>query len=163
MADDAAETQEPDSGGKKRLILMVAVVLVAVAASIAGTLFFLGQDEPATAEAVVEEAPTKAIYYQLRPSFIVNYATDTKPRYLQAEISVMARDAALIEALVDHTPLVRSTILRVLSDASFDRIRTHDGKEQLREKLRAALDQVMSSETELSGLETVLFTNFVLQ
>lgn len=160
---DVAGEEEPKSG-KKGLILMIVVVLVAVGASIGGTIFFLGSNEQDVEVAEPEVLkPTQAIYHQMRPSFIVNYATDTKPRYLQAELSVMAREGALIEALIDHTPLVRSRILKELSDASFDSIRTHEGKEALRETLLVALNEVIEQETGNSGLESVLFTNFVLQ
>jgi flagellar FliL protein len=166
MAEQTDLPGEEDSkgGGKKGLIVMIVVVLVAVGASIGGTIFFLGANEE-TAEAAAPEVlkPTEAIYHQMRPSFIVNYATDTKPRYLQVELSVMAREGALIEALIDHTPLVRSRILKELSDASFDSIRTHEGKEALRETLLVALNDVIEQETGESGLEAVLFTNFVLQ
>lgn len=165
MAEEENNEEAPKSG-KKGLIIMIAVVALAVGASIGGTLYFVKQGQ---ADAVAEdaepvsEAPAVAIYHQMRPSFIVNYVTDTKPRYLQAELAVMARDPALIEALIDHTPLIRSRILKELSDAKFEVIRTNDGKEALRENLLASLNDVIAQETDLSGLESVLFTNFVLQ
>ncbi len=163
MAEQEA-TEEAGSGSKKGLIIMIVVVLVAVGASIGGTIFFLGQGDESEASAEPEVVkPPIAIYHQMRPSFIVNYVTDTKPRYLQAELSLMAREPDLIEAVIDHTPLVRSRILKVLSDASFDNIRTHDGKEALRARLRDALNEVLEAETGQGGLESVLFTNFVLQ
>lgn len=161
-----AETEEAPSKSKKGLIIMIVVVLIAIAASVGGTLYFVGQDQPGSEEEVVEDnpsVPSIAIYHQMRPSFIVNYVTNTKPRYLQAELAVMARDPALIEALIDHTPLVRARILRELSDARFEEIRTNEGKEVLRETLLASLNEVIQEETSLSGLEAVLFTNFVLQ
>lgn len=165
MAEEAVE--ETGKGSKKGLIMMIVAVLVAIGASIGGTLYFVGQgkgspEDLAAADAQSEAART-AIYHQMRPSFIVNYVTDTKPRYLQAELAVMARDPELIEALVDHTPLVRARILKVLSNARFEDIRTDAGKEQLRETLLASLDEVIAAETQLQGLESILFTNFVLQ
>ncbi|MEM1437087.1 MAG: flagellar basal body-associated FliL family protein [Pseudomonadota bacterium] len=163
MAEQEA-TDEETGGSKKNLILMIVVVLVAVGASIGGTIFFLGQGEETAASPEPEVVKPKiAIYHQMRPSFIVNFVTDTKPRYLQAELSLMARDPDLIESLIDHTPLVRSRILKVLSDASFDNIRTHAGKEALRARLRDSLNELLESETGQGGLESVLFTNFVLQ
>ncbi len=167
MAETETGSQEAEAqekGGKKGLLMLIVAVVVAVGASVGGTLYFVGQDSPAEdAVAVAGNLAQPAIYHEMRPSFIVNYNTATKPRFLQAELSVMARDPELIGALIDHTPLVRARVLKELSDATFDEIRTHEGKEALRDQLRKALNELLSQETQLSGVESVLFTNFVLQ
>ncbi|MEM1435447.1 MAG: flagellar basal body-associated FliL family protein [Pseudomonadota bacterium] len=165
MADASeAETEAPEGGSKKSLLIMIVVVLLAVGASVAGTLFFISGNTPEAAPVEVEPAgPAPAIYHQMRPAFIVNYVTTNKPRYLQAEIAVMSRAPATIEAVVDHMPLVRSTVLEVLNSAEFESLRTHQGKESLLEDLGLALNERLAEEFGQGRIESVLFSNFVLQ
>lgn len=164
QAATEAETDANGGGSKKSLLIMIVVVLLAVGASIAGTLFFIaGKDPESVATAPEPVGPAPAIYHQMRPAFIVNYVTTSKPRYLQAEIAVMSRAPATIEAVIDHMPLVRSTVLEVLNNAEFESLRTHQGKESLLEELTLALNERLSEEFGQSQIESVLFSNFVLQ
>lgn len=163
--EQEAETEESTGGGKKTVIIFALIVLVAVGASIGGTMMFLGGSEAEVAEAapVEPDKPAAAIYHSLRPAFIVNYNTGTKPRMLQTDLTVMARNPGVIEALVDHSPLVRSRIVNYLTDQDFFALQTHEGKENLREGLRVMLDDVLSEHARVSGVQSVLLTSFVMQ
>lgn len=163
---EAAETstETPGKGSKKTLILFGVALLVAIGASVGGTIVFLGAGDEATPEtATVASMPDKAIYHSLRPAFIINYVTGSKPRFLQAELTVMARNPAVIEALIDHMPLIRSSIVTYLTDQDFFELQTPSGKESLREGIRALVDELILREEQIQGVESVLLTNFVLQ
>jgi flagellar protein FliL len=114
-------------------------------------------------EAIADSKPEKAVYHTLRPAFIVNYSTGGKPRFLQAELTVMSRDPAVVEAIITHMPLIRSQIVTFLADQDIFELQTHEGKEQLREGLRVLIDNVLSREEERSGVQSVLLTSFVMQ
>ena len=161
----AESTTEEASGGgsKKTLMIFGGMLLLAVGASIGGTVYFLGGEEAAPGEDVVEERPDKAIYHTLRPAVIVNYVTGGKPRYLQTELTVMVRDPAVVEALITHMPLVRSQILNYFADQEFFALQTHEGKEALREGLRLLIDDALNREEQLTGVQGVLLTSFVMQ
>ncbi|HEX7036021.1 MAG TPA: flagellar basal body-associated FliL family protein [Pseudomonadales bacterium] len=149
---------------RKNLIVLAIAVLTAVAASIGGTLYFIGgADQDAGAQAPAHDKPAKAIYHSLRPPFLVNYVTGTKPRYLQAELTVMSRDPEVIRGLVNHMPLVRSQILTYLTDLDFYELQSEEGKEAAREGLRRLIDQVLRDNAGVEGVESVLFNNFVMQ
>lgn len=167
MAKDEQEPEAAESqgGGKKTIIIFAVVVLAAVGASIGGTMMFLGGSEPETVETVEAEpeGPAPAIYHSLRPAFIVNYNAGSKPRMLQADLTVMARNPSVVEALVDHAPLVRSRIVNYLADQDFFALQTHEGKENLRDGLRGVLDEALREHARISGVETVLLTSFVMQ
>jgi flagellar FliL protein len=162
--EQAAEGEEASGGGNKKLIIIFAIVLlVAVGGSVAGTLFLLGGDEEAVAEEEASPVPTKAIYHELRPAFVVNYVISGKPRYLQTELSVMSRYPAAIDAVIAHAPLVRARVLSYLTDQSFTDLQTEEGKRALQEGLAGLLNDIVSEHGAEGGVETVLFSSFVMQ
>jgi flagellar protein FliL len=149
---------------KRNLIVFAIAVLIAIIGSIGGTMYFIGgAEDEAPTEAVVDATPAEAIYHSLRPAFVVNYVTGTKPRYLQADLTVMSRDSDVIKGLVNHSPLVRSRVLSYLADLDFYELQTEDGKEVAREGLRRLIDQVLLEHAGVEGVESVLFNNFVMQ
>lgn len=163
MAVADAQIEAP-AGSKKTIIVFALVLLLTICSSIGGTLYFLADGE----EAVVEETaaanrPEKAVYHTLRPPFIVNYSTGGKPRLLQAELTIMSRDPAVVEAIIIHMPLIRSQIVTYLADQDIFQLQTHEGKETLREGLRVLMDNVLSREAQLTGVQSVLLTSFVIQ
>ncbi len=160
----AEATEQPSGGSKKTIIVFAAVVLLAIAGSIGGTLYFMaGDTEADPAEAEPAEAPTTAIYHNLRPAFVVNFQTGNKPRYLQADLTVMARDPAVVEALINHSPLVRSRVLEYLADLDFYELQSHDGKQAMREGLLELMNSILREEAQTDGIQAVLLNNFVMQ
>lgn len=161
-----AEDTEEQSGGKGKIIIFAVVLLVAIAASVAGTWFFIGggdDDEAAGTEEVVEQGPQTALYYNLRPNFVVNFLAGSKPRYLQTELTVMARREEVIDSIIAHSPLIRAQIVDHLSNVDFASIQTNEGKELLREELRELIDVELEAQQGTPGVTEILITNFVLQ
>ena len=164
-AEEAAVEEEETSGGgnKKLIIIFAAVLLVAVGGSVAATMFLLGGDESAEEEVVEEPVPTKAIYHELRPAFVVNYVIGAKPRYLQTELSVMSRAPSAIDAVITHGPLVRARILSHLTDQSFTDLQTEEGKKALQESTVSLLNELLAEQDAEGEVEAVLFSSFVMQ
>lgn len=163
---DAPETAEEEAPAKskKPLIMLIVAVLVAVGASVGGTLYFVQSSTPEVAvEEEVSTEPAKAVYHNMRPPFVVNFITENKSRYLQADITLMSRNESVIEAIIEHSPLVRSQILQYLSDQNFTQLRTDAGKEKTRVELKDLLNDQLLAQAQVSGVESVLLTNFVLQ
>ena len=161
---DTEEVVEEAPKGKKPLILFVAGVALALGLGVGGTLYFVqGDSEAPTDVEETEVTAAKAIYHSLRPAFVVNYMSDNKSRYLQADITLMSRSADVMDAIVEHSPLVRSQILRYLSDQQFAALRTDAGKLQARDGIKQTLNEALESQAQVSGIESVLLTNFVMQ
>ena len=120
-------------------------------------------EEVPNAEQTTALLPKAAIYHNLRPPFIVNFIAGNKPRYLQAELTVMSRNSSIVEAVIQHAPLVRSRIVDLLADQDYLSLQTPDGKEKLREDLKQRINEVLNGEGEEGGIESVLITNFVMQ
>ena len=169
MADEPQAQEEAGEaaagGGKKNIIIFAIVLVVAVGASVGGTIFFLGgAEEPEVVEVqpAINKPPT-AIYHNMRPPYVINYLTGSKPRYLQAEFTVMARDEATIEAVILHMPLIRSQVVGYLTEQNFLELQTQEGKETVREGIVDVVNRVLTSYEVEPGIESALFTNFVLQ
>ena len=165
MADEEQTQEEAtEGGGKKNIIIFAVVLVVAIGASVGGTLFFLGSDEPTPEPvAVVSSKPETAIYHNMRPPYIINYLTGAKPRYLQAEFSIMSRDEQVIEAVVMHMPLIRSRVVSFLTDQNFLELQTQEGKEAVRQGIVDLINDNLEQLNVTPGVESALFTNFVLQ
>ncbi len=178
-AADSASAEK--KAGKKKLFLIVGLALLLVAVSVGGTLAalkFLGHGP--TAEPVPQdkgpEPLAPAIYYALEPNFTINFNVNGRQRFLQAQITLLYRDAALEPLLKLHMPVIRNGLVMLLSSKEFDSLQTPEGKEALRAEALAEIRSVLQKEQAASAteddkkqpvdypnVEQVLFTNFVMQ
>jgi len=175
----ADEAGEESGGGKKKLILLIVIGLLLVGVSVGGTIFAMKfLEEPAAemaegegaeemegegedAEASMEKMP--AIYFPLKPPFIINFDSRGRARFLQASVSVMARDQAVIDAIQLHMPLIRNSIVMMLSAQDFEELRTAEGKEFARQLALQEIQKILEQEIGDKGIEQALFTDFVMQ
>lgn len=164
MAKDEETTEEQPKSNKMMLIIIV----VAVLAIAGGAAFFFlsgGEEEAAAADTTEEtaEATNEAIYFDLKPMFVVNYNWKGRQRYVQIGVAVMARKTEVIEAITQHMPVVRNQLIMVFGAQEFEGLRTQEGKEKLREIALEKVNTVVNEELGYSGVEQILFTNFVMQ
>ena len=66
-------------------------------------------------------------------------------------------------ALTTHEMAIRSAILMILSQQDPDDLATPEGKERLRQLLKNAVNQVLTSREGFGGIDEVYFTSFVTQ
>ena len=159
---DIADGQE-EGGGKKSMLLYIIIGIIAVGAGIGGTLFFVGGGggKEAEPEEVVQK---KANYQNLKPAFIVNYKDGKgRQRFLQIGVSVMSRDPEVLDALKVHAPLLRNNLLLLFGSQSFSVLQTPEGKDALAEAALIEIQTLLEAEIGRSGVEKVLFTDFVMQ
>lgn len=169
------ETEEPKS--KKKLIIIIVAVVIVAAIGIGAAIFLMGGDEEepkeeaaeGEAEVAEEQAPAvpadaPAIYVKFKPEFIVNYQVGPRQRYLQVYMEAMTRNPAIAEALEMHSPMIRSSIINMLSEQEFEFLRTPEGRASIREMITEEVRRLVAQETGIEeGLEQILFTNFVMQ
>ena len=169
--NDAGGDAAEGGGGKKKIILLAIIALVLIGVSVGGTLAvisMLGGNEPPPAEEQAEaeaepEAPKQAIYYPLKPPIIVNYEAKGRQRYLQAELTLMTREADVIGAVELHMPMIRNALVMLIGGQVYEEVQTAEGKEFLRLQCLQELQAIMEKEIGKPGIEQVLFTNFVMQ
>lgn len=152
---------------KKKLVLFSMVGLLILGGGGASAYFFILKDDGA-AEAVVgedgEPVETRArdlpppLYYNL-PPLVVSANYQGRLRYLQVKLSVMTREEETLELLQDNTPLIQDSLILLLGSYEFTELETTEGKEELRKKAQQKITALVEAE----GIESVLFTGFVIQ
>ncbi len=170
QTEDSSEAQKK-SGGLKKIILLAVIGLVIIGASVGGTIAVLSmmKEEPvveADEEAVEQEAepPAKpAIYYPLKPEYILNIDARGKRRFMRLDLTLMTRDDDVIAAIELHRPTIDNTVNLIAGGQIYEEIQTAEGKEFLRLQLLQELQAMFEKEIGKPGLEQVLFTNFVVQ
>jgi len=161
--EGAEEGQAGEKKGGKNKLLLIIIVAVLVLAGGGGAAFFLLSGEPWEEVAGEESEKEEAIYYELYKPFVVNFDVNNRQRYLQARVSVMAREQEVIDAMDAHLPLIRNRLVMMFSAAKFADLQTNDGREALRQDALTALQDVLQNEIGKPGVEQVFFTGFVMQ
>ncbi|TQV84181.1 flagellar basal body-associated protein FliL [Exilibacterium tricleocarpae] len=168
--DDQAQDDEKPSGGKKKVIVLAVVGLVLIGLSVGGTLLALQMlaPEPVAAEdgaAAEPAAPVKlpAVYFPLKPPIVVNFQARGRQRFLQVEVTLMARENEVVEAIELHMPMIRNSLVLLLGGQVYEDLQTAEGKELLRQQALEELQGLLQQEIDQPGIEQVLFTNFVMQ
>ncbi|MGN5519514.1 flagellar basal body-associated FliL family protein [Halopseudomonas sp. Lyrl_26] len=165
-AQQQAPQVQPE--GKSKSLILICVGLVAFLLSAAGLAYALlsgsnGNDNGAVSAAAREPARLPALYQPLDPAFTVNYAHGGRQRYMQVSVVLMGRDPEAMAAAKEHSPLIRNQLVMLFSSADFEQLMTAEGKETLREQATLAVQSLMEQELGKPIIESVLFTNLVLQ
>jgi len=137
---------------------MVVALLLATSLA-AGAAWQLGWLGPRVSDA---DKPPQPLYFALG-ELIVNFEGGGRARYLQLGIELMTYDEKALPQLELHAPVLRNNLILLLSDKTYEELITREGKEKL---AAAALDEVREAMTERYGrpvVETLYFTNFVMQ
>jgi len=184
MADEEVAVDEELDGeesgsksGMKKIIFMVVGMLVIAGISVVATLFLTGgndgpseadQAEMAAEEMMAEEQVVTpeagmAIYMALKPEFIINYPAGSRQRFLQTELSVLARDQLVVDTITTHMPLIRNNILETLSQQEFSNLRTHEGRVALSEEIASTIQDTLITIMGRPGVEKVLYRSFIMQ
>ncbi|SEA10115.1 flagellar basal body-associated FliL family protein [Marinobacterium iners] len=173
MADkeEAADDEQGAKGSKKKLIIiLVAVTLLLLGGGGATAFFLLSGDGGSDGEAQqIEAVKREAIYTKVRtlegkPSFVVTLqSSDGKRHYMQAFIEAKSRDPVVDEALKLHMPLIVARLNALFATQAFEELQTLEGKQALRTEATALVQSIMQEKIGQPGVETILFTNFVMQ
>ncbi len=166
---DKVENAPANAGGsnKKLIIIVVVVLLLAVVASV-GVTWYLVSGSNGGGEAPVEGEETEvtkapAIYYDIKPPIIVTFDVGGRQRYMQASLTLMARDSDVMEVVELHLPLIRNKLLNVFGGIPFEELQTNDGRLKLQEQSLSVINEVLMQQGQETPVEKVLYTNLVLQ
>jgi flagellar FliL protein len=69
----------------------------------------------------------------------------------------------VINALINHKPLIRNALVLLLANQDYLELQTPMGKEQLKKAAYRAVQDILKREGSEHGIERVLFTEFVMQ
>ncbi len=170
--DDKEKEIELDAsvkkGGKGKLIVIITLAVLLLGGGTVGALFYTGvlgggHSEKGADKKDKVAALAPAIYYELKPEFIVNFEGNQQANYLQVEIQLMTRNPAVVKTLEHEDPLIRNNILILLSGQQYVELRTAAGKEKLRAEVLKAIQKIVKTETGKSSVDAVYFTSFIMQ
>ena len=120
-------------------------------------------EEEAVEEAGNDEPLAPALYTALDPPFVVSFDEEGGARYLQLTLQAMARDEKTIEAVKQHAPAIRNSVLFMLSGYELEVLGTQAGKEQLRKDLLGAANEILAKNGSQPPIEELYFTSIVIQ
>lgn len=157
----AGETAPPSN--KRKQLLLICIGLAALLLSAGGVAYALLANKGEAPAQPQEAVKLPALYQPLEPAFTVNYAHGGRQRYMQANVVLMGRQPEAMNSLADHLPLIRNRLVMLFSSAEFESLMTAEGKEALRTQATLAVQELMEQELGEPVIESVLFTNLVLQ
>jgi flagellar FliL protein len=169
MAEQEAAEGEQGKGSNKKLIIILAAVVVLLLGGAAAAFFLLSGSGSEQASGEVQPVKQDAIYTKIRtlegkPSFVVTLqSSDGKRHYMQAFVEAKSRDPKVDEALKLHMPLIVARLNALFASQSFEELQTVEGKQALRSEATALVQSILQEKIGQPGVETILFTNFVMQ
>ena len=162
--DEMDEGNAASGKGNNTLLLVALAAILVLAGAGGGWFFFMRQPAEVVSDGAAVVTPAGPVQYvELAPAFIVNFPHQGRQRFLQANITVMGRDAQAMEAVIQHMPVLRHNLINLLSARLLLVFEDPSGIEQLRQLATEEVKQVMRREIGRDGIEEVLFTNFVMQ
>ncbi|OUS27827.1 hypothetical protein A9Q99_13795 [Gammaproteobacteria bacterium 45_16_T64] len=163
MAEDENK-EEAAPKSNKLLIIIIVILIVLLVGGGAAAFFMLGGDKSSgDTEVSMDSSSSPAIYYDLKPPFVVNYSWKGRQRYVQINLAVKTRNESVVSALKKHMPLVRNNLVQLFGAQDFQALQTPEGKEVMRQAALEDLQKILIDEMGDEGVEQVLFTNFVMQ
>ncbi|WP_432697735.1 flagellar basal body-associated FliL family protein [Marinobacterium sp. YM272] len=169
MADEAQAEDQAPKGSRKKLIIILALVGVLLVGGAGAAAFFVfgaADEAPAeTAEPVREDAIyTKVRTLEGKPMFVVTLQSeDGKRHYMQAYVEAKSRSQTVVDALELHMPLIVARLNTLFSTQTFEHLMTIEGKQELRTQATELVQSIMQEKIGRPGVESILFTNLVMQ
>lgn len=122
-----------------------------------------GADDEAAEEVAVDKSKPE-IYQSLHPPLVVNFKDAYGDgHFMQITLEVMARDQDVINAVREHTPVIRSNLILMFSAAQYESVVTREGKVAMLNEALAEIQKIMQERIGRPGVEGVYFTNLVIQ
>lgn len=168
MAEEEIKEQK---SGKGLLIAVIGILVILIIAIVAAFIFLLSGNEKETTQSKnMQQEQTQSRHIQsdyakpgpifpIPEPFIANLIGQNGRRYAKISISLEMSTPELQKEINVKLPLIKDTIIRVLSSKTFEEISTPKGKDKLKTELLQELNAFM-----LDGyIKGIFFTEFVIQ
>ena len=166
QVEEGEGTKKPNPKKKLIIIIVAAVLLLSAIGGAAYFFFFMGNDaveKSADNEAKTEQVMDVAIYVPMPRPFVFNVVDGKRDRLVQIKVQLLVRGAESAALAKKHIPLLEGTLVSVFSEASVNKLRSPEGKKELRSDAVIALNQSIKKLEDVEIVDSVLFTGFVLQ
>lgn len=175
MADEPKEEggEEEKEKPKKKPLIIIAAGLVVVFLVGGGVFFFTkqtaskdkasGTEQTAEIEEEEEEGGASSgkigPIFNLEP-FVVNLSDPTEIRYLKISIKLELSAQKVSQELDTNMPIIRDSLLILLSSKDYAGVRTVEGKLELRDEILQRVNAVLEKR---GSVRAAYFTDFVVQ
>jgi flagellar FliL protein len=167
--ENTEEVTEKKGGGLTRALVAGAgaVILVVLGVFAGPMLRGVVSDPVVEAQSSADATATvgkPALYTSLQPPLVVNFKDAFGDRhYMQISMEAMARDQKVIDAVKEHTPVIRNALILLYGNVNYDALGTRAGKEQMLADGLKEIQGIMTQQIGVTGVEAVYFTNLIIQ
>lgn len=154
----AEETPVSGKGGKKKLILVV-VIIALIGGGVGAFIFLKGKAAPKAPTGTKEVKEEKGVAFKKLDPFIVNLSDEEGGRYAKVEITLAFSDKKVEKELEEKLPMVRDSIITIISMKRYNDLISPAGKEALKREIMAKLNALLTS----GQVTEIYYTDFVLQ
>jgi len=171
-----AESKPVEGEKKSSKKLLLIFMLLALLAGGGGAYYFLvykasepeqeaesNKPAPAEEKSVESEQANQELYYQLNASLIVNFPPGSSARIVKVAVAVLVKGEASVEVLKKHEPMIRNNLLMTISSVGADKMKTLEGKQELRTLMLTEIGKVMEKMAGKNTAKEIYFTEFVMQ
>lgn len=167
MAEKKEDPAEKKGSKKKLFIIIGGVVVLLLICAGAAAFFLLKKDPPPAEDADPgSQVPVPSLQQQadIGPmvnidEFIVNIISADTPHYVKASLTVELSNDAVTEEVEKRMPQMRDAVLLLIGNKSYEELQDLQGKKQL----KAELTGKMNSFLQTGKVNSIYFTNFVVQ
>lgn len=169
MAEEEKDTETvaESGGGLMKKLMLAGAGLALLGAGVFGGMMFFGEEAPAEDAEAAEQAAASdgpALYTSLHPPLVVNFRDSVgDSHFMQVTMEVMSRDQNAINAVREHTAVIRNSLILLYSGVIYEEITSREGKEKMLADGLAEIQKVMTEQFGEPGVEAVYFTALVIQ
>ncbi|MGH8167559.1 MAG: flagellar basal body-associated FliL family protein [Woeseiaceae bacterium] len=167
MAGKQDNAAKKKGGIPKALVAGGGALVLVVLGVFAGPMITSISRTPAETTAAADapaEAGKSALYTSLHPPLVISFKdSDGDNHYMQMTMDVMARDQKVIDAVKQHTPVIRNALILLYGNVERDAVGTRAGKEKMLADALTEIQNVMTRQTGSAGVEAVYFTSLIVQ
>lgn len=171
MAEKKGTKKKPDSPeptGKKKIIIIGAIVLIILLIGIGvGLFFYLKKDNQPTKpvdpglQVPVPELNQSA---EIGPmvnieEFIVNIISAESNHYVKASLTLELTNELTKDEVTKRMPQIRDSILLSVGNKTYEELQDLQGKKQLKAELASKLNAILQT----GNVKSIYFTDFVVQ
>jgi len=86
-------------------------------------------------------------YIAIKPPLVVNYGGPGRVKYIKAELSLRTEDAHSAQEVTHHMPLIRDTLIMLISSVTDEQMASGEGKEKMRLEALAKINEALENMT----------------
>jgi len=168
--DDQSAQEKPQAqpNSKKKLLIIIGAVVIAIAVGAGATFFMLhgsskeaGSKEGKSEKSEKSEKGEKgeALNICTLDPFIVNIYDGQELRYLKLKLEIELSSAEVKNELTARQAELRDAVLTILTTKTMQDIQFLQGKNQLKQEIMTAVTKMLSP----GKVKQIFFTDFVVQ